>query len=53
VVVAAVATGRGRRSVWWASRADLAEALAGAVALGTLVVATGLFRRLWESGFGV
>ncbi|MEX0427939.1 hypothetical protein AB3X52_09940 [Nocardioides sp. DS6] len=53
VVVAAVATGRGWRSVWWAARADLVEGLAGAVTIGTLVVAVGLFRHLWESGFGV
>ena len=53
VVAAAVATGRGWRSVWWAARADLLEGLAGAAAIGTLVVAVGLFRHLWESGLGV
>ncbi|MEP9384464.1 hypothetical protein [Nocardioides sp. KR10-350] len=53
VVAAAVATGRGWRSVWWAARADLAESLAGAAAIAALVVAVGLVRHLWESGFGV
>lgn len=53
VVVAAVATGRGWRSAWWASKADLAEALAGAGCVGVLVVAIGVFRAVWESGLGV
>lgn len=53
VVAAAIATGRGWRSVWWAARADLAEGLAGATAVAALVVATGLFRHLWESGLSV
>jgi hypothetical protein len=48
LVVVAVATGRGWRSVWWSRRAEVAEGLAAAAALGSLVVATGLFRVLWE-----
>lgn len=48
LVVAAVATGRGWRSAWWSRRAEIAEALAGALALASLVVSTGLFRTLWE-----
>jgi hypothetical protein len=48
LVVVAVATGRGWRSVWWSRRAEVAEGLAAAAALGSLVVATGLFRLLWE-----
>ena len=53
VLAAAVATGRGWRSAWWAARAELAEALAMAGTLALLVVATGFFRALWESHFGV
>jgi hypothetical protein len=53
VLAAAVATGRGWRSVWWAARADLAEAIAMAGTLALLVVASGLFRALWESRIGV
>ena len=53
LVATAIATGRGWRSIWWAARADLAEALAGATTVGALVVAVGLFRHLWESGLGV
>lgn len=52
-VAAAVATGRGWRSVWWSARAELAEALTGATTIGTLVVAVGFFRFLWELRFGV
>jgi hypothetical protein len=48
VLVAAVATGRGWRSVWWARRAEIAESLCGAFAVASLVVAAGLFRHLWE-----
>lgn len=48
VLVAAVATGRGWRSVWWARKAEVAEILCGAFAVGALVVSTGLFRLLWE-----
>jgi hypothetical protein len=47
-VVAAVATGRGWRSVRWARRAELAEALSGAFAFAATVVAAGVFRVLWE-----
>jgi hypothetical protein len=53
VLSAAVATGRGWRSAWWAARAELAEALAMAGTLALVVVATGFFRALWESHFGV
>ena len=48
VLVAAVATGRGWRSVWWARRAEIGESLCGAFAVASLVVAAGLFRHLWE-----
>jgi hypothetical protein len=48
LVVAAVATGRGWRSAWWSRRAEVAEGLSGALALASLVVATGWFRQLWE-----
>ena len=48
LVVVAVATGRGWRSVWWSRRAEVAEGLAAAAALASLVPATGLFRLLWE-----
>jgi hypothetical protein len=48
VVLAAVATGRGWRSVWWARRAEVAESLAGAFAIAAGVVSSGLFRILWE-----
>jgi hypothetical protein len=50
LVVAAVATGRGWRSVWWARRAEVAEGFAGAVALASVVLSTGLFRVVWELG---
>lgn len=50
LVVAAVATGRGWRSAWWSRRAELAEGLAGAAALASVIVATGLFRTVWELG---
>ena len=49
VVVAAVATGRGWRSVWWSRRAEVAEGLCAAAALACLVLATGVFRTLWET----
>jgi peptidoglycan/LPS O-acetylase OafA/YrhL len=52
-VVVAVATGRGWRSAWWSRRADVAEGLAGAGAIAALVVASGLFRTLWEIKFRV
>jgi hypothetical protein len=45
---AAVATGRGWRSVWWSRRAEVAESLCGSFAFAAAVVAAGVFRRLWE-----
>jgi hypothetical protein len=48
VVLAAVATGRGWRSAWWSRRAEVAEALCGSSALALVLVASGLFRHLWE-----
>lgn len=50
-LMAAVAIGRGWRSAAWASRADVAETVAGAIAIGSLVVATGLVRLVWEIPF--
>jgi hypothetical protein len=47
-LVAAVATGRGWRSVWWSRRAEVAESLCGSFAFAAAVVAAGVFRRLWE-----
>ncbi|WP_426242972.1 hypothetical protein [Nocardioides sp. LHG3406-4] len=47
-VAAGVATGRGWRSVWWSRRAEVAEVMAGAFGIGAAVVASGLFRALWE-----
>lgn len=44
----AVATGRGWRSLWWSRRAEQGEAFSGALALAAVLVATGLFRFLWE-----
>lgn len=49
LVLVAVATGRGWRSAWWGRRAEIAEALCGAAALATLLVACGVFRTIWES----
>lgn len=51
VFLAAVATGRGWRSAKWASRAEVTETLAGAIAIGALAVATGLVRMIWEIPF--
>ena len=48
LVVAAVAAGRGWRSAWWARRAEVAEALSGALTLAALFVATGFCRTIWE-----
>ncbi|MFC7726367.1 hypothetical protein ACFQW6_14735 [Nocardioides sp. GCM10028917] len=45
---AAVAAGRGWRSVWWSRRAEVAESLCGSFAFAAAVVAAGVFRRLWE-----
>ncbi|SFB48525.1 hypothetical protein SAMN05192575_11739 [Nocardioides alpinus] len=47
-LAAAVATGRGWRSVWWSRRAEVAESLCGSFAFASAVVAAGVFRRLWE-----
>ena len=47
-LAAAVATGRGWRSVWWSRRAEVAESLCGSLAFASAVVAAGVFRRLWE-----
>ncbi len=48
LVLVAVALGRGWRSAWWSRRAEVAEGLAGSFAVGSVVVAVGLFRHLWE-----
>ena len=48
LIVVAVAVGRGWRSAWWSRRAEVAEGVTGAFALGAVVVAVGFFRRLWE-----
>lgn len=53
VVPVAVATGRGWRSPWWARLAEVTEGLSAALALASLVVASGFFRSLWESIPGV
>ena len=53
LVLVAVANGRGWRSAWWSRRAEVAEGLAGAGAIAALVVASGLFRTLWEIKFRV
>jgi hypothetical protein len=48
LVLVAVVVGRGWRSAWWSRRAEVAETLCGALAVSSLVVAVGFFRRLWE-----
>lgn len=48
LILIAVATGRGWRSVWWSRRAEVAEGFCAAAALASLVASTGLFRTLWE-----
>lgn len=48
LVLVGVLVGRGWRSAWWSRRAEIAEALCGAAAVGSLVVAVGFFRHLWE-----
>lgn len=48
LVLSAVFVGRGWRSAWWSRRAEIAEAMCGAFAVGSLVVAVGFFRHLWE-----
>ncbi len=49
LVLVGVALGRGWRSAWWSRRAEVAEGVSGAFAIGGVVVASGLFRLLWES----
>jgi hypothetical protein len=48
MLMVAVALGRGWRSAWWSRRAEIAEGICGAFAVGAVVVAVGLFRHLWE-----
>lgn len=48
LVLVAVALGRGWRSAWWSRRAEVAESLCGALAVGSVVLAAGFFRLLWE-----
>ncbi|HEX6151212.1 hypothetical protein [Nocardioides sp.] len=48
LVLLAVATGRGWRSVWWSRRAEVAEGFCAAAALASVVASSGLFRTLWE-----
>lgn len=48
LVLVAVLVGRGWRSAWWSRRAEIAEAVSGSFAVGSLVVAVGFFRYLWE-----
>lgn len=48
LVLVGVLVGRGWRSAWWSRRAEVAEALCGSFAVGSLVVAVGFFRHLWE-----
>ena len=49
LVVVAVASGRGWRSAWWSRRAEVAEGLCGSAAVASVLVASGVFRSLWES----
>jgi hypothetical protein len=48
VLAAAVATGRGWRSVWWARKAEVAEVLCGSGAVAAFFVASAVFRHMWE-----
>lgn len=48
LVLVAVLVGRGWRSAWWSRRAEIAEAVCGSFTVGSLVVAVGFFRYLWE-----
>jgi hypothetical protein len=48
VLAAAVATGRGWRSVWWARKAEVAEVLCGSGAGAAFFVASAVFRHMWE-----
>ena len=47
LVLVAVRLGRGWRSAWWSRRAEVAESVCGAFALGSVVLVSGLFRTLW------
>jgi hypothetical protein len=49
LVRVAVSTGRGWRSARWSARADVAESVCTAAALGALVVSAGIFRLVWEA----
>jgi hypothetical protein len=48
VVWAALALGRGWRSVWWARVADILQSLALALALALLPLSSGLFDAVWR-----
>jgi len=48
VLAAAVAAGRGWRSVWWARKAEVAEVLCGSGAVAAFFVASAVFRHMWE-----
>ncbi|WP_134741005.1 hypothetical protein [Nocardioides sp. 503] len=48
LLLVSVALGRGWRSAWWSRRGEVAESVCGSFAVGSLVVAVGLFRQLWE-----
>lgn len=48
VLAAAVATGRGWRSVWWARKAEVAEVLCGSGAVAAFFVTSAVFRHMWE-----
>lgn len=48
LILVSVALGRGWRSAWWSRRAEVGEGFVGAFAVAAVVVATGLFRQLWE-----
>ncbi|TNM36197.1 hypothetical protein FHP29_18615 [Nocardioides albidus] len=48
LVLTSVFVGRGWRSAWWSRRAEIGEAVCGAFTVGSLVVAVGFFRYLWE-----
>ncbi|MCL2542107.1 MAG: EsaB/YukD family protein [Nocardioidaceae bacterium] len=48
LIVLGVALGRGWRSAWWARQAEVAEVLCGSGSVAAVVVASGLFRHLWE-----
>ncbi len=48
VILLAVPLGRGWRSAWWSRRTEVAESICASFAVGSVVVAIGLFRHLWE-----